>query len=276
MSATPNTPTPSDAAGVAEAPPAAKQTALHRSAATTDTAAARSFLWRYLGAAFSFPDEATVAWLNSEKTQRTLESAVAAVYNRRPELSALIERRYNLDELQSAYLSVFGHTVCGDCPPHEIEYGELKADTLFQPHRLADIAAFYRAFGLEVASDANDRVDNIAMECEFFSVLCAKEAAADQSDHIEICRTAQKQFLREHLVRWIPAFTRRLERLAADEFFPAHARLLRETVAVECARYGLKPGNEDLQLRPAGELEDPCGSCGLAGTQFPGAITQPT
>ena len=236
MSATPNTPTPSDAA-------------------------ARSFLWRYLGAAFSFPDEATVAWLRDKNTRATLGHT--------PPLPA------GLPELQNAYLAVFGHTVRGDCPPHEIEYGELKADALFQPHRLADIAAFYRAFGLEVASDANDRVDNVAMECEFFSVLCAKEAVADQPEHLDICRNAQKQFLREHLARWVPAFTRRVEGLAVDDFFPAHARLLRETVTAECDRYGLQAGNSDLQLRPAGDLEDPCGSCGLAGTQFPGAVAQP-
>lgn len=62
MSATPHTPTPSDAA-------------------------ARSFLWRYLGAAFSFPDEATVTWLNSEQTQATLAAAVGAAFL--PRLCAL-------------------------------------------------------------------------------------------------------------------------------------------------------------------------------------------
>ena len=280
MSAPTNTPTPSDAAGVAallrsaESSPETRQTALHRSPATTHAAAARSFLWRYLGAAFSFPDEATVAWLRDNNTRATVHDAVVGAICNRDIAGHLSQIQFAPTE--DAYLAVFGHTVRGDCPPHEIEYGELKADALFQPHRLADITAFYRAFGLEVASDANDRVDNIAMECEFFSVLCAKEAVADQPEHLEICRNAQKQFLREHLARWVPAFTRRVESLAADEFFPAHARLLRETVTAECARYGLQAGNSDLQLRPAGDIEDPCGSCGLAGTQFPGAVAQAT
>jgi TorA maturation chaperone TorD len=162
-------------------------------------------------------------------------------------------------------LSLFGHTVKGDCPPHEIEYGDLKADGLYQPHRLADIAAFYSAFGLEVADNADERVDHIAMECEFYSVLCAKEAVA--GNQIEFCRDAQKQFLRDHLARWTPAFSRRLERLGGNEFYQGVARLLRETVEAECARYAIQSGNADLQLRPAEELVDPCGACGLVNRE---------
>ena len=209
-------------------------------------------LWRWLAAAFTYPDEETWTWL---------QSSVAAVCDRRPEMSALIERRYSLEEIQSAYLAIFGHTVKSDCPPHEIEYGELKADPLFQPHRLADIAAFYNAFGLEVAPDADERVDHIAMECEFYAVLCAKEEVA--GDNRELCLDAQRKFLREHLARWTPAFTRRVERLAGDSFYPAAAGQLRAAVEAECARHGLQPGNADLQLRPVEELVDPCGACGL-------------
>ncbi|MGH8596383.1 MAG: TorD/DmsD family molecular chaperone [Gammaproteobacteria bacterium] len=198
----------------------------------------RSLHWRWLAAAFTYPDEEIRRWLGDSPT---------------PE----------------SYLSLFGHTVRGDCPPHEIEYGELKADPLFQPHRLADIAAFYTAFGLEVAPDANERVDHIAMECEFFSVLCAKEAYAlgNSRENVEICRDAQKKFLREHLARWTPAFSRRVERLAGDEFYRQAARQLREAVEAECARHGLQPGNADIQLRPVEELVDPCGACGLVNRE---------
>lgn len=199
MSATPNTPTPSD----------------------------RAMLWRWLAAAFTYPDD---------EICRYLEGPTPA-----------------------AYLRIFGHTVKGDCPPHEIEYGELKADRLYEPHRLADIAAFYSAFGLEVAAD--ERVDHVAMECEFYAVLCAKEEVA--GDQLEFCWETQKKFLREHLARWTPAFSRRVESLAGDEFYRDAARQLRVSVEAECARHGVRPGNEDLQLRPVEELVDPCGACGL-------------
>jgi DMSO reductase family type II enzyme chaperone len=240
----------------------------------SETAHARSFLWRFLGAAFTFPDQNVLSWLQDGETYRLLERAQTELSpSLREPLHNLILRLLaprTLDEVQEAFLNTFGHTVRGDCPPHEIEYGELKADPLFMPHRLADIAAFYAAFGMELAPDADDRLDHIAMECEFFSVLCAKEAAAlaeGSEEQREIVRQAQKQFLREHLGRWTPAFSRRLERLADDRFFPALAAFLRACVHMECARAGIPAGNDDLRLRPAAEPVDPCGQCGLAGLQ---------
>jgi TorA maturation chaperone TorD len=202
--------------------------------AEMSTHADRPTLWRWLAAAFTYPDDEIRRYLNGEPT---------------PE----------------AYLGIFGHTVKSDCPPHEIEYGELKADGLYQPHRLADIAAFYNAFGLEVAPDADERVDHIAMECEFYAVLCAKEGVA--GDQLDFCRETQKKFLQEHLARWTPAFTRRVERLAGPGFYRDAARLLRESVEAECARHGLQAGNADLQLRPVEELVDPCGACGIVNRE---------
>jgi putative dimethyl sulfoxide reductase chaperone len=220
---------------------------------------ARSFLWRWLAAAFTYPDSETWEWLQSDSTRRLLPESVPFV-------------RSTLDARQSAYLSLFGHTVRGDCPTHELEYGELKADALYQPHRLADIAAFYSAFGLELVPDMADRVDHIAMECEFFSVLCAKELYALENDptNLDFCRDAQRKFLREHLGRWTPAFARRLARLTNDKFYQSAAELLKQMVLAECARYRLQPGNADLQLRPVGEMVDACGSCGIPGAAFPG------
>jgi TorA maturation chaperone TorD len=200
----------------------------------TPTPSDRALRWRWLAAAFTYPDEEVRRWLGEGPT---------------PE----------------AYLSIFGHTVRGDCPPHELEYGSLHADKLYQPHLLADIAAFYRAFGLELTPDAAERVDHIAMECEFYAVLCAKEEVA--GDQLEFCRETQKKFLREHLARWTPAFTRRVECLASDKFYPQAARQLRESVEAECARHGIQSGNADLQLQPVEELVDPCGACGIVNRE---------
>lgn len=210
----------------------------------------RAFLWRWLAAAFTYPDGEIWEWLNT------------------PALPMPVPTAPTLDAQCSTYLSLFGHTVRGDCPPHELEYGELKADALYQPHRLADIAAFYSAFGLELAPEMADRVDHLAMECEFYAVLCAKEEVA--GDNLDLCRDAQKKFLREHLGRWTPAFSRRLARMAGDPFYRAVAELLYRAITAECDRHHLRPGNADLQLRPAEELVDACGSCGIPGAAFPG------
>jgi DMSO reductase family type II enzyme chaperone len=175
-----------------------------------------------------------------------------------------------------SYLAAFGHAARGRCPLNEIEYGDLKADPLFQPHRLADLAAFYRAFGLELADDANERHDHFCLELEFMCVLAAKEAYALEhqldSDDLSLCREAQKRFLREHLGRWTPAFSRRLARMAGDTALGALAEFTRVFIELDCARFGIAPGSEELLLRPVDEAaERQCDSCGLAELP-PGAL----
>jgi DMSO reductase family type II enzyme chaperone len=176
-----------------------------------------------------------------------------------------------------AYLVTFGHAARGPCPMNEIEYGHLKADALFQPHRLADLAAFYRAFGLELADDAGERPDHICVELEFLCVLAAKEAYALEhqldAEALAIIRDARRDFLREHLGQWSPAFTRRLEREAGPGPLAALARFTREFVWNQCARCGVRPGSEDLLLRPVDEaVESLCASCGITALP-PGAMT---
>jgi hypothetical protein len=89
-----------------------------------ELASARSFLWRYLGAAFSYPDEVTWTWLRTGETWQTLQTAVRLIHHRDTEstensassVSPWFKSVPSLEEMQSAYLSIFGHTVRGDCP----------------------------------------------------------------------------------------------------------------------------------------------------------------
>src|SRR6185436_1666756 len=95
----------------------------------SEAAQARCFLWRFFGAAFSFPDETTWQWLSDSQTYRLLERAQAELSPKLREplnelLLHLLAPRTPA-EVQAAYLRTFGHTVRSDCPPHEIEYGEL-------------------------------------------------------------------------------------------------------------------------------------------------------
>ena len=222
------------------------------------------------------------SWLTDPNTHAALRSAVGALADGAADLekpTAALTARLRTDrfeQFQIAYVTAFGHAARGDCPLNEIEYGDLRADPLFQPHRLADLAAFYRAFGLEVADNAAERHDHIGMELEFMSVLAAKEAYAHEhqvdDDQCALCHDAQKKFLREHLGRWSPAFALRLARAATDETLAALAEFTRDFIAAECARFGLAVGSEDLLLRPVDEAsESMCASCGLQNLP-PGAV----
>lgn len=244
---------------------------------------ARSFIYRFLARVFEYPDAAGWDWMSSRETEQALESSVQVLNEGGTEKISLFGLEQALQALHpdsyqpflDSYIAAFGHAARGSCPLNEIEYGELKADPLFQPHRLADIAAFYRAHGLEVTADATERQDHICMELEFMSVLAAKEAYArhkgTEQNEVVICQETQKRFLREHLARWTPAFFRRVVRHCNGTPLAAFAELAHAFLLNDCARFGVPPGSQDLVLRAIDKSsESLCGSCGLHAN-LPGA-----
>jgi DMSO reductase family type II enzyme chaperone len=227
----------------------------------------RAFTYRWLAKAYEYPDFDGWKWLCESISH--IPSPPAELLNS--------FRLAEFEQFLADYLAAFGHAARGPCPLNEIEYGELKADPLIQPHRLADLAAFYRAFNLEPAPDAHERMDHICFELEFMAVLAMKEAYALEHKHnqeqLEACHHAQKDFLREHLGRWTPAFTRRLSASAGSGTLGALARFTQEFIEAECKRFKVNPGSEDLLLRPVDERsESLCDSCGITSLP-PGALT---
>ncbi|HEX5223161.1 MAG TPA: molecular chaperone TorD family protein [Verrucomicrobiae bacterium] len=240
---------------------------------------ARSFVYRFLAKAYEDPMPASWGWLTNSQTINLLRMANTFVGIPVLTSAERLIRALHPGDYQSycnAYLSTFGHAARGSCPLNEIEYGDIKADPLFQPHRLADLAAFYRAFGLEVAEDAGERHDHLCLELEFMCVLAAKEAYAHEhqldADQLAQCRDVQKAFLREHLGRWTPAFTRRLAAATTQPTLHGLAEFTRAFVESECARFGVNAGSEELALRPVDEIADRmCDSCGINNLP-PGAL----
>jgi TorA maturation chaperone TorD len=123
------------------------------------------------------------------------------------------------------------------CPPYESSYYPAGLE-----QNLADIAGFYRAFGLRVAPEAHERVDHIGSQLEFVAVLCAKEVRALQNDlteQAEICRAARRAFLADHLGRWAPAFAARVKDKARLPLYPALTEALMALLTREAGELGV-------------------------------------
>lgn len=234
---------------------------------------ARSWLYRLLSAAFLYPEGDPLSpfgkGLDEVKGLLDGEGGLRGVLEA---LASSLEG-VTLQDLQAEHRRVFGHLISQECPPYETQYG---CSHIFQQAQmLGDIAAFYRAFGLEVAEQAKERLDHIAVELEFMHVLTYKEAYAMRHhgpEKARVCREAQRTFLDEHLGRWAPVFARRLGRKAGSGFYKALAELASAFLAFEVRLLGARPlelQEGDLTPLPS-EVEGDCFSCGVRDFCFDG------
>jgi TorA maturation chaperone TorD len=164
----------------------------------------------------------------------------------RLDLQPMLERlRRPLNEIRAEYDRVFGLLVPRECPPYETEY-QSAAEPFSRSQHLADIAGFYRAFGLDTSTAVPERPDHVALELEFMAFLLMKSRMAraelDPSseaavERVRICEETQQTFLREHLTCWVPSFATGLRRKSGGGFYAAVGELLAALVPLERRRF---------------------------------------
>jgi len=214
-------------------------------AAGAAVALARSAVYRFLSLAFSPPLEDLIA-LRAEGAAlaRALDVLRDAGDGGVPAEDLLrVLQDADGPALGEDYHLVFGHQASADCPLYETPY--LAAGVFQQAQQLADIAGFYRAFGLEAAEEAGERVDHISLETEFMGALAYREAYARVHHgpaEVALLREAQRAFLRDHLVRWVPLLARLVGR-RTDGFYLHLTHLAAAWVAREAEALGLPPAD---------------------------------
>jgi len=175
---------------------------------------------------------------------------------------ALDAHQTDLDELRRAHGRVFTHIDNQDCPAHESAY--CPGDVFRRADVMADVAAFYRAHGLQVGGRRRERVDHITTELEFLSFLARKEAYAIENlglDEINECRRSQRHFLRDHVGRWAPSFADRLQIVADHHFFVTVGSLLSAWLETDLDWLGVEPA--ELWTEPQSFPPPDDGLCGV-------------
>jgi DMSO reductase family type II enzyme chaperone len=245
----------------------------------TQTALCRATLYSALALGFRRPAVETMARFASEEDLAALVDAASTLdRDSGSELVLAVQglaaaKSDSANERIEPFDRLFGHTARGGVPPYETEYG---VEALFQqPHEMGDLMGFYAAFGLTLNPREHERPDHIGCECEFASFLALKEAYALEHGEpaiLEETRKATRLFLRDHLGRFAPAFTRKLAQDAGADFYGALADVCYRLVNLDCARFGVPSGPQSLSLRPAIDDRVPmaCGS-GTECMAMPGA-----
>ena len=204
---------------------------------------ARTRVYRLLARAFRPPDAALVGDLLREDLPELVASLERL--GARPELVAAASRlaeglrEVDPEHLARDYESSFEPSGGAERPPNETAHApETPQEGLTRTFELADIAGFYRAFGVEV-EPGGERVDHIAAELEFMHLLAVKQAVAEERGEVEraeICRDAAVAFLRDHLGRWHTKLNEHLERSGRGPVYPLAGEMLAGFIELEMTR----------------------------------------
>ncbi|MGE0600518.1 MAG: molecular chaperone [Dehalococcoidia bacterium] len=155
---------------------------------------------------------------------------------------AVLARETDRNSLEPVYVSLTTLSSSPDCPSYESAYfgGEPQAQT----QRMADIAGFYRAFGVD-ATEGGYRPDDLSVELDFMAFLCRKQAYAE--DHLGApragqARKAQRLFLGEHIGRWAPVFAESFaSRAPAGHFYAVAGETMAWWLDQEFRKAGIMP-----------------------------------
>ena len=159
--------------------------------------------WRLLSLGFAPPREETLSELEAlsealldldwgSRAGDALEAILSAVRDTDPDAQRL------------RYQRLFGGSVL--VSPYE---GSYELDPIRQGRQMADVAAFYRAFGAEAHGPVAERPDHVGCELEFLSYLeLRKLGAADAADAVDaaLLEGITASFLEDHAGRWLPTF----------------------------------------------------------------------
>ncbi len=217
----------------------------------------QGMLYRRLGAGFAYPTaERLDAWQDGSAFESLGQAANALGSSELQEAIQELERAFSAQSelsLEEEYTYLFQRQAVAS--PYEGSY--LAQSFFVQPQMLADVGAFYSAFGFQVTGDLQD---HLGAQLEFMAALCFKEAYAREQgwvEQAETCVQARRRFLQEHLGRWLPGFVSRVKQYARLPFFVALAELTAALVSLDCAALGVTPDPAGLLSEPVAEVCEP-------------------
>lgn len=211
-----------------------------------EAARLRQALYRLFGALLLPPTAERLAWLKQAAGELLTLEALWSDRAYAPALRPLLERVAGLEEAAAEQLEgVFNRLfeVNPLAPPYESVY--LDPDGEARGALAAEVQAAYARSGLQTSPALNELPDHVAVELEFLSFLCGREADALERGDLAAAaqgRREQRAFMDEHLARWFPAFARTVVEQAEGDFYPAVVGAAFAFLKQELALLGLRSG----------------------------------
>lgn len=121
-------------------------------------------------------------------------------------------------------------------PVHPYESVYTSAENLLMQRSRDEVLAAYRQAGFERSGDLNVPEDHVAIELEFMARLCRKEAdalrAGDEAA-AQAARDLQRDFLRDHVLAWVPQLCDDLEKRAQPGLYRGLAETTSQFLSFE-------------------------------------------
>jgi len=191
----------------------------------------RGRVYGWLAMGFYAPDATLIDALSSGRLAKEIESAIAWLGEDQQRLhSGLADLQAcattSLADLESAYAQLFD-TGLDRVPPRESAYRWRDASTLLEATD-AVVASLQQQYEQFNAVPTGSQADHVAVELEFLTLLCKREAASWASNAHATARLLRRQervFLDDHLGRWLAEFCWRVRERAPGSFYAALAAL---------------------------------------------------
>lgn len=204
----------------------------------------RAAVYTGLALAFGRPDQELAKALESGQLAEVFRSASDTLGV--PGLAEAADRTEEAirDEpnLAAIYGRTFGVEADAGIALYEVAYvpGSIVTNT----DVLADIAGFYRAFGLQTVDGSRDRVDALSTQLEFVGYLADRRAlylASKDRDAVDIVTDATATFLEDHLGRWVPRLVLDILDEVSAPMYRGFADALGAVVEADLERFEVDP-----------------------------------
>lgn len=201
-----------------------------------DEALRRALAYELFAQIFAYPDEARL-----DSVRESAKEILAVPFSGELTRLAALASQCSREATEPVFVQLTTLSSSPDCPAYETAYSG--GDPQHQTQRMADIAGFYRAFGVD-ATEGGFRPDEISVELDFLGFLCRKEAYAEAhlgAPRANQARKAQRLFLQDHLGRWGREFGKKFSNTApAGHFYDLAGRTLAWWLDAELANAGVE------------------------------------
>jgi TorA maturation chaperone TorD len=176
-------------------------------------------------------------WLRLAEDPQVEGSELAAGFKSLAEFAGTVkesEMDKVLLELAAEYAGLF--LGVRQVPPHPSESVYTSRERLIMQRARDEVLTIYKSMGLQRFDKFREPEDHIAIELQFMAEMCGKtsEALKDGKDaEAKKYLDVQRDFLNEHLAKWVPMFVADILKGAKREFYRAIAKITKGYVETD-------------------------------------------